>query len=63
MKIELLENAKFVKNKPYKLSHKYKDIVKEIDDMLIASIIYPVDQFEWANVMVVQPKKHDTKKI
>lgn len=31
--------------------------------MLAASIIYPVDQSEWASPMVFQPKKHDPKKL
>ena len=64
MKIELLPYAKPIKKKPYKLSHKYKYIVKnEIYNMLKASLIYPVNQSEWASPMVVQPKKHDPKKL
>ena len=31
--------------------------------MLTARIIYPIDQLEWASPMVVQPKKHDPKKL
>ena len=31
--------------------------------MLIAGIIYPIDQLEWASPMVVQPKNHDPKKL
>ena len=31
--------------------------------MLIAGIIYPVDQSEWASPMVMQPKKHDPKNL
>ena len=31
--------------------------------MLAAGIIYPIDQSEWASPMVVQPKKHDPKKL
>lgn len=55
MKIELLVDAKHVEKRPYKLAHKYQDIVKkEIDNMLIkACIIYPIDQFEWASPMIV----------
>ena len=45
MKIDLLLEAILVKKRPYKLAHKYKDIVKtEIDNMLAVGIIYPVDQ-------------------
>ena len=64
IKINLLPNAKPVRKRPYKLAHKYKDIVKtEIESMLAAGIIYPVDQSKWASPMVVQPKKHDPKKL
>ena len=31
--------------------------------MLIVGIIYPIDQSKWASPMVVQPKKHDPKKL
>ena len=31
--------------------------------MLKACIIYPVDQSKWVGPMVVQPKKHDPKKL
>ena len=64
MKIDLLPEAIPVKKRPYKLAHKYKEIVKtEIDIMLTTGIIYPVNQSEWASPMVVQPKKHDPKKL
>ena len=64
MKIELLPSTKLIKKRPYKLAHKYKEIVKtEIDNMLKDDIIYLVYQFEWPSPMVVQPKKHDPKKI
>lgn len=64
MNIELIPNAKPVKRRPYMLAHKYKNIVKiEIDNMLKESIIYLVDQSKWESPMVVQPKKHDPKKL
>jgi hypothetical protein len=31
--------------------------------MLHAGIIYPIDKAKWASPMVVQPKKHDPKKL
>ena len=31
--------------------------------MLTAKIIYPIDQSEWESPMVIQPKKHDPKKL
>ena len=44
MKIDIKPEAKPVKKRPYKLAHKYKEIVKkEIDSMLAAEIIYPID--------------------
>ena len=53
-----------MKKRPYKLAHKYKEIVKkEIDNMLAAGIIYPIDQSEWESTMVIQTKKHDPTKI
>ena len=64
IKIDLLPDAKPVRKRLYKLAHKYKDIVKtKIEAMLAAGIIYPVDQSEWASPMVIQPKKHDPKKL
>ena len=64
MKINLLPEAIPVKKRPSKLAHKYKKIVKtEIDNMLTVGIIYPFDQSKWASPMVVQPKKHDPKKL
>lgn len=44
MKIDLLPDANPTNKKPYKLAHKYKDIVKnEIENMLKACIIYLID--------------------
>ena len=64
MKIDIKPDARSIKKRPYKLAHKYKEIVKkEIDTMLAAGIIYPIDQSKWASPMVVQPKKHDLTKL
>ena len=63
MKINIKPDARPVKKRPYKLAHKYKEIVKkEIDNMLAARIIYHIDQSEWESPMVVQPKKHNPTK-
>ena len=60
MKIDTKPDVQPVNKRPYKLAHKYKEIVKkEIDNMLAAGIIYPIDQSEWASPMAIQPKKHD----
>ena len=64
MKIYIKTDVRPVKKRPYKLAHKYKEIVKkEIDNMLAAGIFYPIDQLEWASPMVVQPKKHDPTRL
>ena len=64
MKIDIKPDSQPVKKRPYKLAHKYKEIVrKDIVNMLTARIIYPVDQLQWASLMVVQPKKHDPTKL
>src|SRR5713226_8680726 len=53
-----------MKKRPYKLAHKYKEIVKkEIDNMLTTGIIYPIDQSKWEIPMVFQPKKHVLTKL
>jgi putative transposase len=53
-----------IKKWPYKLAHKYNPIVqKEIEAMLVVGIIYPIDKSEWESLMVMQPKKHDPKKL
>ena len=64
MKIHIKLDVQPINKIPYKLAHKYKDIVKkEIDNMLAAGVIYPIDQSKWASPMVVQPKKHDPTKL
>ena len=48
MKIDIKLDVRPVKKRPYKLAHRYKEIVKkEIDNMLAAGIIYRIDQSEW----------------
>jgi hypothetical protein len=62
MKIPLKLDAKPVKQRPYRLNPKYKEKVKvELDRMLEARIIEPVEESEWISPMVVQDKK--TKEI
>ena len=64
MKINIKPEARHIKKRPYKLAHKYKEIVKkEIDNMLTIGIIYPINQSEWEIPMVVQPKKHNPTKL
>ena len=64
MKIDLLPDAKPIKKQPYKLSHRYKNIVKkEIHNMLVTKIIYLLRKLKLARPMVIQPKKHDPKNL
>ena len=64
MKIDIKPDAQPVMKGPYKLTHKYKYIVKkEIDNMLIDGIIYPIDQLEWACPNAIQLKKHNPRKL
>lgn len=58
MKIPLKEGAKPVKQHPYRLNPRYKEKVKhELDKILAAGIIEPVEESEWVSPMVVQDKK------
>ena len=44
MKIDIKPEAKPINKRPYKLVHKYKEIIKkEIEGMLTAGIVYPID--------------------
>ena len=55
MRIPLKEDAKPVKQRPYRLNPRYKEKVKdEIDKMLATGIIEPVEESEWVSPMVVQ---------
>jgi hypothetical protein len=58
MKIPLKPDARPVKQRPYRLNPKYKQKVRiELDRMLEAGIIEPVEESEWISPMVVQDKK------
>jgi hypothetical protein len=58
MKIPLRPDARPIKQRPYRLNPKYKQKVKiELDRMLEAGIIEPVEESEWIIPMVVQDKK------
>jgi hypothetical protein len=58
MIIPLKLDAKPVKQRPYKLNLKYKEKVKiELNRMLEAGNIEPVEELEWIKPMVVQDNK------
>jgi hypothetical protein len=59
MKIPLRLDARPTRQRPYRLNPIYKQKVKdEIDRMLEAGIIEPVEESEWISLIVVQDKKH-----
>ena len=58
MIIPLKPNVKLVKQRLYRLNPKYKGKVKiELDRMMEARIIEPVEESKWISPMVVQYKK------
>lgn len=58
MKVPLKKGVKPVKQRPYRLNPRYKEKVRqELDTMIAAGIIEPVEESEWVSPMVVQDKK------
>ena len=58
LKITLKPNAKPVKQRPYHINPKYKEkVCLELDKMLAACIIEPMEESNWVSPMVVQEKK------
>ena len=58
MNIPLRHEARPVRQRPYRLNPIYKQKVKvEIDRMLEAGIIEPVEESEWVSLVVVREKK------
>jgi hypothetical protein len=57
MRIPFKQNARLFKKRLYRLNPKYKEKVKiELDRMLEAGIIEPVEESEWISPMVVQDR-------
>ena len=57
IKIPLKPDVKPMKQRPYRLNPKYKEKFRmELDKMLAAGIIEPVEESEWVSPMVVQEK-------
>jgi len=57
IEITLKPNAKPVKQRPYRLNLKYKEKVSlEIDKMLVAGIIEPIEESDWVSPMIIQEK-------
>jgi hypothetical protein len=64
MNIPFKPEARSVRQRPYRLNPIYKQKVKaEIDRILEASIIGPVEESEWISSMVVQEKKQGRIRI
>ena len=58
MKITLKLDAKLIKQRTYRINPKYKEKARlELDKMLEAGIIEPVEESDWVSLMVVQEKK------
>ena len=63
MKIPLKLDTRPVKQCPYRLNPRYKEKVKaELDRMLEAGIIEPVEESEWISPIVIQDKK-ETREV
>jgi hypothetical protein len=57
MKLQFTLDAKSVKRRPYHLNPKYKEkVCKDLDRMLDARIIVPMEDLDWISPMMVQPK-------
>lgn len=58
IRIILKPDARPVKHRPYHLNPRVKEKVKaEIDKMLKARFIFPVEEEEWVSPIVIQRKK------
>jgi len=58
MNFTLKPDANPVKKRPYYLNLKYKEKVRlELDKMLMAGVIEPVEEFDWVSPIVVQENK------
>jgi hypothetical protein len=63
MNIELKLGSKPIRHRPYHLNPREKEkFKKEIDKMLEAGLIFPIEEVEWVISIVIQRKKH-TKDI
>jgi len=62
MNITLKPNAKPFKQRPYRLNSDYKEKMhQELEKMLDASIIEPMEESDWVSPMVVPEKKQKGK--
>ena len=62
MKIPLKPDTRSAKQHPYRLNPCYKEKVKaELDRMLEAGIIEPIEESEWISPIVIQVKKETSE--
>ena len=62
MWIILKPDARPVKQRPYRLNPRVKEKVKaDIDKMLKAGLIFPVEEAEWVSPIVIQSKKEKSE--
>jgi hypothetical protein len=58
MKIESKPDSRPVKHRPYHLNPRIKEKVKkEVDKILAARLIFPIEEVEWISPIVIQSKK------
>jgi len=58
IKIELKPDSRPMKHKPYWLNPRIKEKVKkEVDKMLAARLIFPIEEVEWISPIVIHSKK------
>ena len=58
MKIELKPDSRLVKHKPYQLNPRiHEKVKKEVDKILVARLIFPIEEVEWISPIVIQSKK------
>lgn len=62
MRIILKPDARPIKHRPYWLNPRVKEKVKaEIDKMLKAGLIFPIEEAEWVITIVIQSKKEKSE--
>ena len=63
-KIELVQNAKGVRQKPYRMNPKYAEVVKvELEKLSEAGFIRPVENTEWVSPITLAPKKNGKLRV
>ena len=54
MRIKLKPKSRLVKHSPYWINVRFKEKVKkDIDRMLVAGLIFPIDKVEWISPIMI----------